>query len=78
MITPPSINGSCGMSMSRALSPWCISQMATTTAAATITMNEGFQNTSVSTMAPTRTTAEPMAAGRSRPARLGFFAGSPG
>src|SRR6478609_3667726 len=74
--TPPSINGSSGRLMLLAENPQCSSQTATTTAIATITMNAVFQNSSEARIAATRTTAEVMAAGRSRPARPWSFCGA--
>src|SRR6478609_4429119 len=74
--TPPSINGSSGRLMLLAENPRCSSQTATTTAIATITMNAVFQNSSEARIAATRTTAEVMAAGRSRPARPWSFCGA--
>ena len=64
------------MSIPRVINPRCISQIATTTAATTMNMKAGDQNTSESTIATARVTPEAMAIGRSRPARPGFF--SPG
>src|SRR4051812_40595630 len=66
------------MSMPRVISPWCISQIATTTAAPTMNMNAGDQNASDRTMASMSTTPEAIALGRSRPARLAFFSPLPG
>src|SRR4051794_31169554 len=57
------------MSIPLASSPLCSSQIATHTAAATMNMNAGFQKNSDSPIATSSTTAEPMAALRSRPAR---------
>ena len=59
--------------MSRAFMPWCISQIATTTAAPTMIMNAGFQNTSDTMIATPRPTPEAIATGRLRPARPGSF-----
>src|SRR6478735_3081395 len=73
MTTPPSISGCSGRSMPFAAKPRRSSQIATTTAIATITMNAVFQKSSDSRIAATRTRAEPIAAGRSRPARPWFF-----
>src|SRR6478609_5470616 len=67
--TPPSISGCSGRSMPLTPNPRCSSQIATTTAIATITMNAVFQNSSDSRIAPTSTKAEVKAARRSRPAR---------
>src|SRR5215207_5519618 len=66
------------MSMSRAWRPRCSSQIATTTAAATMSMNAGFQNARVTAMAASSTTADPTAAGRSRPARPWSFCAGDG
>src|SRR6478735_11864798 len=76
MTMPPSMSGCSGMSMSLACSPRCSSQIATTTAIATITMKAVFQNSRDARIAPTRMTAEMMAAGRSRPARPWSFWGA--
>src|SRR3712207_2515476 len=73
MTTPPSISGCSGMSMSLADRPRCSSHTATATATATIPMNAVFQKKSDSRIAATSTTAEVMAAGRSRPARPWSF-----
>src|ERR671914_143994 len=64
------------MSMSLASSPCRSSQTATTTAATTMNMKAGFQKASEAPAAPSRTTAEPMAALRSRPARPWSFCGA--
>src|SRR5215212_2419283 len=66
------------MSMSRAWRPRCSSQMATTTAAATMSMNAGFQNARLTAMAASSTTADATAAGRSRPARPWSFCAGDG
>ncbi len=55
--------------MSLASMPLRSSQTATTTAAATISMNAGFQKYSEAPIALSSTTAEATAAFRSRPAR---------
>src|SRR4051794_26022948 len=62
--------------MSLASSPLRSSQIATHTAAATISMNAGFQKNSDSATAVSRTTAEATAAFRSRPARPWSLAGA--
>src|SRR4051794_37315885 len=54
------------------------SQTATMTAATTITMKPGFQNANEAMIATASTTPDPMAAGRSRPARLAFGPGVTG
>ena len=69
MTTPPSMSGCSGMSMSFASRPLCSSQTATTTAAATMSMNAVFQKKSDAAIAASSTTAEATALRRSRPAR---------
>lgn len=49
---------------------------ATVTHAQTVTMKAGFQKIRDAKIATTKTTPDVIAAGRSRPARLAFFAGS--
>src|SRR3954471_19252286 len=75
MTTPPSISGCSGRSMPLAEKPRGRSQIATTTAIATITMNAGWPTRSDSRIAATSTRADAMAAGRSRPARPWSFWG---
>src|SRR3954454_8714790 len=62
--------------MALAWNPLWSSQMATQTAAATMSMNAGFQKNSDSPMAAGSTTAEPIAALRSRPARRWSLVGA--
>src|SRR4051794_7905749 len=69
MTTPPTISGCSGRSIDFAQNPLWSSQIATTTAAATMNMNAVFQNSSETAIATSSTTAEMIAAGRSRPAR---------
>src|SRR3954464_8890738 len=65
--------------MALAIRPRCSSQIATTTAAATMNMKAVFQNASDTAIAASSTMAEAMLAGRSRPARpWSFCAGGPG
>src|SRR4051794_25276838 len=75
MTVPPSISGCSGRSMPLARNPRCSSQTATTTAAATISMNAVFQNNSDRAIAASSTTADATAAGRSRPALPWSFVG---
>ena len=55
--------------MSLAIRPRCSSHTATTTAAATMSMNAVLKKNSDRAIASSSTTAEPTAAGRLRPAR---------
>src|SRR3954449_3675128 len=76
--TPPAITGSRVSRISPVPNACPSSHTATSTAATTMIMNAGFQNTSEAMIATASTTPEAIAAGRLRPARLVFTGGGRG
>src|SRR3954452_5716143 len=76
--TPPAITGSRVSRISPVPNACPSSHTATRTAATTMIMNAGFQNTSEAMIATASTTPEAIAAGRLRPARLVFTGGAGG
>src|SRR3954451_21779282 len=74
--TPPAITGSRVSRMSPVPNACPSSHTATKTAATTMIMNAGFQNTREGMIATPRTTPEAIAAGRFLPARLVFTGGA--
>src|SRR6478672_1366773 len=78
MTTPPPITGSRAIRISPVANACPSSHTATSTAATTMSMKAGFQNTSDAMIAAPSTTPDAMAAGSLRPARLGGATGGEG
>src|SRR4029079_12152597 len=76
--TPPAITGSRVSRISPVANACPSSQTATSTAATTISMNAGFQNTSEALSAIPSTPLEAIASGRLRPPRLAGATGGAG